>query len=72
MKAFQVDAPVNPGNSGGAVVDKDGRLIGIISLKIDMENVEGMAFAIPINDVRKIAQQLEDNGKVQYPNTGIK
>lgn len=40
MKAFQVDAPVNPGNSGGAVVDKDGRLIGIISLKIDMENVE--------------------------------
>lgn len=72
MKAFQVDAPVNPGNSGGAVVDKDGRLIGIISLKIDMENVEGMAFAIPINDVRKIAQQLEDNGKVQCPNTGIK
>ncbi|MCM3507121.1 trypsin-like serine protease [Staphylococcus capitis] len=72
MKAFQVDAPVNPGNSGGAVVDKDGRLIGIISLKIDMENVEGMAFAIPINDVRKIAQQLEDKGKVQYPNTGIK
>lgn len=72
MKAFQVDAPVNPGNSGGAVVDKDGRFIGIISLKIDMENVEGMAFAIPINDVRKIAQQLEDNGKVQYPNTGIK
>lgn len=72
MKAFQVDAPVNPGNSGGAVVDKDGRLIGIISLKIDMENVEGMAFAIPINDVRKIAQQLEDNGKVKYPNTGIK
>ena len=63
MKAFQIDAPVNPGNSGGAVVDKDGRLIGIVSLKIDMENVEGMAFAIPINDVRKIAQQLEDKGK---------
>ena len=72
MKAFQIDAPVNPGNSGGAVVDKDGRLIGIVSLKIDMENVEGMAFAIPINDVRKIAQQLEDKGKVKYPNTGIK
>ncbi|MGX0746908.1 serine protease Do [Staphylococcus capitis] len=71
MKAFQIDAPVNPGNSGGAVIDKDGRLIGIVSLKIDMENVEGMAFAIPINDVRKIAQQLEDKGKVQYPNTGI-
>lgn len=72
MKAFQIDAPVNPGNSGGAVVDSDGRLIGIVSLKIDMKNVEGMAFAIPINDVRKIAQQLEDKGKVTYPNTGIK
>lgn len=72
MKAFQIDASVNPGNSGGAVVDSDGRLIGIVSLKIDMKNVEGMAFAIPINDVRKIAQQLEDKGKVTYPNTGIK
>ncbi|MDU6030242.1 MAG: S1C family serine protease, partial [Staphylococcus epidermidis] len=64
MKAFQIDAPVNPGNSGGAVVDRDGRLIGIVSLKIDMHNVEGMAFAIPINDVRKIAKELEHKGKV--------
>lgn len=72
MKAFQIDAPVNPGNSGGAVVDRDGRLIGIVSLKIDMPNVEGMAFAIPINDVRKIAKELEHKGKVNYPNTEIK
>ena len=72
MKAFQIDAPVNPGNSGGAVVDRDGRLIGIVSLKIDMHNVEGMAFAIPINDVRKIAKELEHKGKVNYPNTEIK
>ncbi|MCG1317774.1 trypsin-like peptidase domain-containing protein [Staphylococcus epidermidis] len=72
MKAFQIDAPVNPGNSGGAVVDRDGRLIGIVSLKIDMHNVEGMAFAIPINDVRKIAKELEHKGKVNYTNTEIK
>ncbi|MCG2046771.1 S1C family serine protease [Staphylococcus epidermidis] len=72
MKAFQIDAPVNPGNSGGAVVDRDGRLVGIVSLKIDMHNVEGMAFAIPINDVRKIAKELEHKGKVNYPNTEIK
>ncbi|MDH8977917.1 S1C family serine protease [Staphylococcus epidermidis] len=72
MKAFQIDAPVNPGNSGGAVVDRDGRLIGIVSLKIDVHNVEGMAFAIPINDVRKIAKELEHKGKVNYPNTEIK
>lgn len=72
MKAFQIDAPVNPGISGGAVVDRDVRLIGIVSLKIDMHNVEGMAFAIPINDVRKIAKELEHKGKVNYPNTEIK
>ena len=72
MKAFQINAPVNPGNSGGAVVDRDGKLIGIVSLKIDMDNVEGMGFAIPINDAQKIVDYLEKEGKIEYPNTGIK
>ncbi|MEX2948035.1 trypsin-like peptidase domain-containing protein [Staphylococcus warneri] len=72
MKAFQINAPVNPGNSGGAVVDRDGKLIGIVSLKIDMDNVEGMGFAIPINDAQKIVDHLEKEGKIEYPNTGIK
>nr|WP_249663651.1 S1C family serine protease [Staphylococcus pasteuri] len=72
MKAFQINAPVNPGNSGGAVVDRDGKLIGIVSLKIDMDNVEGMGFAIPINEAQKVARQLEKDGKIEYPNTGIK
>ncbi|MCG7339371.1 trypsin-like peptidase domain-containing protein [Staphylococcus sp. ACRSN] len=72
MKAFQMDAPVNPGNSGGAVIDRDGKLIGIASLKIDMDNVEGMAFAIPINDAQSIAKELEDKGEVKYPNSGAK
>lgn len=72
MNAFQMDAPVNPGNSGGGVIDQHGKLIGIASLKIDMENVEGIAFAIPINDATSIAKQLEANGEVTYPNTGVK
>ncbi|RIP35730.1 serine protease [Staphylococcus gallinarum] len=72
MSAFQMDAPVNPGNSGGAVIDRNGKLVGIASLKIDMDNVEGMAFAIPVNDAQSIAKQLEAKGKVEYPNTGIK
>lgn len=72
MNAFQMDAPVNPGNSGGAVIDRNGKLVGIASLKIDMDNVEGMAFAIPINDAQSIAKQLETKGKVNYPNTGVK
>lgn len=72
MSAFQMDAPVNPGNSGGGVIDRDGKLIGIASLKIDMDNVEGIAFAIPVNDAESIAKQLEAKGEVKYPNTGIK
>ncbi|MBI5975252.1 S1C family serine protease [Staphylococcus canis] len=72
MHAFQVDAPINPGDSGGAVIDQNGNLIGIASLKISMPNVENMAFAIPINDALKIADTLVDKGEVQHPNTMIK
>nr|WP_226857821.1 MULTISPECIES: S1C family serine protease [Staphylococcus] len=72
MSAFQIDAPVNPGNSGGAVIDRNSKLVGIASLKIDMDNVEGIAFAIPVNDAEDIAKQLEDKGEVKYPNTGVK
>lgn len=71
VHAFQVDAPVNPGDSGGAVIDQDGKLIGIASLKISMPNVEGMAFAIPINDAVRIADKLEKDGKIDYPNSKI-
>ena len=71
LNVIQVDAPVNPGNSGGAVVDEAGKLIGITSLKIDMKNVEGMAFAIPINEARSLAKELERNGKINYPDTGV-
>ncbi|WIL68970.1 S1C family serine protease [Staphylococcus cohnii] len=72
MSAFQIDAPVNPGNSGGAVIDRNSKLVGIASLKIDMDNVEGIAFAIPVNDAEDIAKQLEAKGEVKYPNTGVK
>ncbi|HLR18471.1 MAG TPA: trypsin-like peptidase domain-containing protein [Staphylococcus sp.] len=71
MDAFQIDAPVNPGNSGGGVINREGKLIGIASLKIDMENVEGIAFAIPINRAESIAKELEAKGEIKYPNTGI-
>ncbi|UEX89541.1 S1C family serine protease [Staphylococcus ratti] len=72
LHAFQVDAPVNPGDSGGAIIDQKGDLVGIASLKISMPNVEGMAFGIPINDALKIAKKLEKEGKIDYPNSFIK
>ncbi|MGX0140971.1 S1-C subfamily serine protease [Staphylococcus hominis] len=63
MQTFQIDASVNPGHSGGAVVNKDGELIGIVSLKINMPSIEGMGFAIPINEAKSIAKELEKMGK---------
>ncbi len=72
MKAFQVDASVNPGNSGGAVVNREGKLIGVVAAKISMQNVENMAFAIPVNEVQKITKDLEQKGKIDYPDVGVK
>ncbi|UMT79059.1 trypsin-like peptidase domain-containing protein [Staphylococcus roterodami] len=72
MKAFQVDASVNPGNSGGAVVNREGKLIGVVAAKISMQNVENMAFAIPVNEVQKITKDLEKKGKIDYPDVGVK
>ncbi|HCV1216653.1 TPA: trypsin-like peptidase domain-containing protein [Staphylococcus aureus] len=72
MKAFQIDASVNPGNSGGAVVNREGKLIGVVAAKISMPNVENMSFAIPVNEVQKIVKGLETKGKIDYPYVGVK
>ncbi|HDJ6168871.1 TPA: trypsin-like peptidase domain-containing protein [Staphylococcus aureus] len=72
MKAFQIDASVNPGNSGGAVVNREGKLIGVVAAKISMPNVENMSFAIPVNEVQKIVKGLETKDKIDYPDVGVK
>ncbi|WP_239745352.1 S1C family serine protease [Mammaliicoccus sp. F-M27] len=71
IKAIQTDAAVNPGNSGGPILDSQGNLIGIVSLKIDMPNVEGMAFAIPSNESADYINKLEKDGKIKRPELGI-
>ncbi|WP_271400356.1 S1C family serine protease [Salinicoccus roseus] len=68
---LQTDAAINPGNSGGALVDQNGDLIGINSMKISMPTVEGIGFAIPVNEVEQIVTQLEENGEVQRPYLGV-
>ncbi len=64
MNLLQIDAAVNPGNSGGALFDMSGSLIGIVNAKYSDEEVEGIGFAIPINTVRSVAQQLVQKGYV--------
>lgn len=70
-EVLQTDAAINGGNSGGALVNLNGDLIGINSMKIASEAVEGLGFAIPINTVIPIIQQLEGNGEVVRPAMGI-
>ena len=67
---FQTDAAINPGNSGGALVNADGEIIGINSAKIGVSNVEGMGFAIPINNVKPIIKELSAKGRVAHPYVG--
>lgn len=71
MNVIQTDAAINPGNSGGALVNMKGELVGITSMKFSNEAVEGMGFAIPINDVMDCASQIRSNGKVSHPVIGI-
>ncbi len=67
---FQTDAAINPGNSGGALVNADGEIIGINSAKIAVSNVEGIGFAIPINNVKPIIKELASKGRVAHPYVG--
>ncbi|MCR5451050.1 MAG: trypsin-like peptidase domain-containing protein [Lachnospiraceae bacterium] len=61
-KLIQVDAAVNPGNSGGALLNMNGELVGIVSAKYSDEQVEGMGYAIPISQANDILRQLMKKG----------
>ncbi|TCW39331.1 serine protease Do [Laceyella sacchari] len=68
---IQTDAAINPGNSGGALINISGQVIGINTLKIAEQGVEGLGFAIPINDARPIVEKLIKYGKVSRPYLGV-
>lgn len=68
---LQTDAAINSGNSGGALVNAEGKLIGINTLKMAGNGIESMGFAIPINSTFDITEQLISSGKVKRPYIGI-
>jgi serine protease Do len=74
---IQTDATINPGNSGGALINSFGEVIGINTLKIFASSVlserslEGLSFAIPIDEAKPIIEQLIQNGKVARPAVGV-
>ncbi len=68
---LQTDAAINSGNSGGALVNADGKVIGINTLKLSGTGIEGIGFAIPINSTVDIYEQLIQYNKVKRPYIGI-
>ena len=72
MNVIQTDASINPGNSGGPLCDVSGNVIGVTSLKIVESSVEGLGFAITIEDALSYANNLIENGKVVRGYVGIK
>ena len=68
---IQTDAAINSGNSGGALINAEGKVIGINTLKLSGSGIEGIGFAIPINDTVNVYKELITNGKVKRPYIGI-
>ncbi|OON90254.1 MAG: hypothetical protein ATN34_01545 [Epulopiscium sp. Nele67-Bin002] len=71
LDVLQTDAAINPGNSGGALVDEHGEIIGINTAKLSNKDVEGIGFALPINNVLPIAYELIEKGCVTRAGLGI-
>lgn len=67
MELIQTDAAINRGNSGGALVNMNGEVIGMNTIKFGGEAVEGLGFAIPSNVFKPIAEEIIETGKVSYP-----
>ncbi|WP_256107046.1 S1C family serine protease [Streptomyces sp. ODS05-4] len=81
VDALQTDAPINPGNSGGPLVDSGGRVIGINSAIRAADGGSGterspagsigLGFAIPVNQGRRVAEELINTGKATHPVIGV-
>lgn len=68
---FQIDAAVNSGNSGGPVFNSRGQVIGVVTAKYSSSGVEGLGFALPINDVARMINEIKTNGKVRKVSFGM-
>ncbi len=71
MKVIQTDAAINSGNSGGPIANSNGEVIGITSLKLVSTGVEGIGFAIPIEDVLAYATKIENGETIVRPFLGV-
>ena len=68
---IQTDAAISPGNSGGPLLDSQGRVVGINTAVIRVSGAEGLGFAIPINLARNVAEQVLTTGRIRRAVLGI-
>lgn len=71
MKVIQTDAAINSGNSGGPIANSNGQVIGVTNMKLVSSGVEGMGFAIPIEDAVNYGNQLIKDKKIERPLLGV-
>jgi len=80
VDALQTDAPINPGNSGGPLLDAKGRVVGINSAirSADRSSAQtgqagsiGLGFAIPVNQAKRVAEELINTGRASHPVIGV-
>ena len=71
MEVIQTNAAVNPGNSGGPLFNANGEIVGVISMKLVENSIEGMGFAIPIDYAMSHVNKLEKGEKIDRPLLGI-
>ncbi len=71
MSVLQTDAAINSGNSGGPLSNSNGEVIGITSMKLASSQIEGMGFAIPIEDALWYAEKFEQGESITRPYLGV-
>ncbi len=71
MSVLQTDAAINSGNSGGPLSNSNGEVVGITSMKLASSQIEGMGFAIPIEDALWYAEKFEKGEKIERPYLGV-
>ena len=71
QELLQTDAPINSGNSGGALVNTQGNLVGINTASFNSENTYGIGFSVPVKLVIKVVDDILDHGKVERGYLGI-
>ena len=70
MDYIQTDAAINSGNSGGPLLNLSGEVIGINTMKV--MGMDGIAFAVPVDEVKRVLAQLQQHGRVLRPYLGLK